>query len=115
EGSRPEEAAEPAEKSEPRCPFVLLLDTSASMQGPPIEALNQGLRTLRDELLKDPATARRVELALVTFDSEVEVIQDFVTPEQFEPPVLTAQGLTRMAAGIQEALDLIQAWRDRSD
>jgi hypothetical protein len=42
------------ENPESRCPVVLLLDTSRSMAGKPIEALTEGLRTLRAKLLRDP-------------------------------------------------------------
>ena len=35
---------------EQRCPCLLLLDTSGSMAGQPIEALNAGLVTLETEL-----------------------------------------------------------------
>ena len=108
-----DEAVEFAENPEPRCPCVLLLDTSSSMQGLPIDALNQGLRTFKDELMKDPLASRRVEVAVVTFDSEVRVIQDFVTADQFQPPPLTAQGLTYMGHGVHKALDMIQARKAR--
>ena len=37
------EAIEFAENPEPWCPYVLLLDTSGSMQGDRIAALNAGL------------------------------------------------------------------------
>src|SRR5438270_910615 len=103
------ENVEFAENPEPRCPCVLLLDTSGSMDGAPIAALNQGLQTFKDNLIKDPLASRRVEVAIVTFDSEVQVLQDFVTADRFPPPVLTAQGGTDMAGGIQTALGLIQA------
>jgi uncharacterized protein YegL len=105
---RLDEVVEFAENPEPRCPCVLLLDTSGSMQGDPIEALNQGLLSLKDELLKNSLAARRVEVAIVTFDSHVNVVQDFVTADIFNPPILTAQGLTTMGAGIHKALDIIQ-------
>jgi uncharacterized protein YegL len=108
-----DEAVEFAENPEPRCPCVLLLDTSSSMQGLPIDALNQGLRTFKDELMKDPLASRRVEVAVVTFDSEVRVIQDFMTADQFQPPTLTAQGLTYMGHGVHKALDMIQARKAR--
>lgn len=104
-----EEAIEFAENPEPRCPCVLLLDISGSMHGAPIEALNEGLRTFRDNLCRDPLASRRVEVAIVTFNSEVRVEQDFVTVDQFEPPVLKAQGMTHMGAAIHKALDLVQA------
>lgn len=103
-----DEVVEFAENPEPRCPCVLLLDTSGSMQGDAIEALNQGLLSFKDELVKNSIAARRVEIAIVTFDSHVNVVQDFVTADQFNPPILTAQGLTSMGAGIHKALDMVQ-------
>lgn len=105
---RLDEAVEFAENPEPRCPCVLLLDTSGSMQGGPINALNEGLRTFKDDLFKHPLASRRVEVAVVTFDCDVNVVQDFVTPDQFEPPTLSAQGLTHTGSGIQKALDILQ-------
>jgi len=93
---RLDEVVEFAENPEPRCPCVLLLDTSGSMQGAPIAALNEGLRTFKDHLIQCPLASRRVEVAVVTFDSEVKIVQDFVTADRFEPTTLTAQGLTRM-------------------
>lgn len=104
-----EEAVEFAENPEPRCPCVLLLDTSGSMQGPAIEALNKGLQAFKTDLAKDPLASRRVEIAVVTFDNEIKTVQDFVTVDNFQPPSLTAQGQTFMGGGIQQALDLIQA------
>ncbi|WP_414528228.1 vWA domain-containing protein [Nodularia chucula] len=103
-----DEIVEFAENPEPRCPCVLLLDTSGSMQGDPIEALNQGLLSLKDELVKNSLAARRVEVAIITFDSNVNIVQDFVTADQFNPPILTAQGLTTMGSGIHKALDMVQ-------
>jgi uncharacterized protein YegL len=103
-----DEVVEFAENPEPRCPCVLLLDTSGSMQGDRIEALNQGLLSFKDELVKNTLAARRVEVAIVTFDSHVNVVQDFVTVDQFTPPILTAQGLTTMGAGINKSLEIIQ-------
>jgi uncharacterized protein YegL len=103
------DAVEFAENPEPRCPCVLLLDTSGSMTGAPINALNQGLQTFRDNLTKDSLASRRVEVAVVTFNNNIEVVQDFITADQFEPPTLTAGGLTHMGGAINQALDMIQA------
>jgi uncharacterized protein YegL len=103
-----ESAVEFADNPEPRCACVLLLDTSRSMKGARITALNEGLRTFRDELNKDVLAKKRVEVAIVTFDSHVNVIQDFVTAEEFNPPTLTAQGLTHIGAAIDQALDMLE-------
>lgn len=102
-----EQLIEFAENPEPRCPCVLLLDTSGSMEGDPIEALNRGLQVFRNDIGHDPLAARRVEVAVISFDSQVHVVQHFVTADQFAPPVLTAGGFTHMGSGIHEALNLV--------
>lgn len=104
-----DEAVEFAENPEPRCPCVLLLDTSGSMQGPALDALNLGLKSFKEDLIKDSLAARRVEVAIVTFNNDIRVEQDFVTADQFEPPMLKAQGMTYMGGAIQKALDMIQS------
>ena len=107
------DAVEFVENQEPRCPCVLLLDTSGSMAGDPIAALNSGLRTFKSDLMADPVALKRVEVAVVAFDDTVRLVQDFVTPERFEPPVLTAQGLTHMGAAIHTALDIVEQRKNR--
>ena len=102
------EEIEFAENPEPRCPCVLLLDTSSSMSGSAINALNQGLQTFKDSLTQDDLASRRVEIAIVTFDSKVNVVQDFVTADQYEPTSLSAGGATAMGTAIVTGLDMVQ-------
>ena len=102
------EEIEFAENPEPRCPCVLLLDTSSSMSGSPISALNQGLQTFKDALTQDGLASRRVEIAIVTFDSKINVVQDFVTADQFEPTTLSTGGSTAMGTAIVTGLDMVQ-------
>ena len=96
-----------AENPEPRCPCVLLLDISGSMQGTPISELNAGLQTYREELCADSLAAKRVEVAVVTFGGQVQVAVDFQTASSFAPPVLHASGDTPMGAAIVQAIDLV--------
>ena len=98
--------AEFVDNPEPRCPVVLLLDTSSSMSGKPIEELNAGLETFKDQLLHDELAAKRVELAVVAF-GPVRVESDFQTPDEFMPPKLVAEGHTPMGAAIERAIELI--------
>ena len=102
-----EESVEFAENPEPRCPCVLLLDTSASMQGKPLDALNAGVRRFRDELVKDPIASRRVEVCMIAYDSTIKVVQPFITADQFDPPPLVSQGFTYMGTALNRALDLL--------
>jgi len=78
------------------------------MDGERINALNAGLLTFREELGKDELALLRVEIALVTFGDHPELVQDFVTADQFAPPTLDASGQTPMGGGIELALDLIE-------
>jgi uncharacterized protein YegL len=100
------EGAEFVDNPEPRCPCVLLLDTSKSMSGKPIQELNAGLNLLRAELMEDELAAKRAEVAIVAF-GPVRVETDFTTPEFFEAPTLEAEGETPLGAAIERALELI--------
>jgi uncharacterized protein YegL len=99
-------AAEFVDNPEPRCPCVLLVDTSGSMGGDPINELNSGLVTFKDELVADALAAKRVEVAVVGF-GPVRTLSDFLTPDAFVPPSLRAEGDTPMGAAIIQALDML--------
>lgn len=92
---------------EPRCPCVLLLDTSGSMSGEPIAQLNAGLAALQSALNEDEVALLRVELALITF-GPVRLTQDFISAGQFTPPQLHAGGDTPMGSALQLALDKVE-------
>lgn len=104
---QPFAAAEFAENPEPRCPCVLLLDTSTSMQGSSIEELNQGLQAFRNELFNDSLSMKRVEIAVITF-GPVRVMQDFTTADQFRPVQLQASGDTPLSAAVSRGLHLLK-------
>lgn len=95
------------ENPEPRCPVILLCDTSGSMSGEPINALNTGLAAFQKDVYKDEIASLRVEVALVTF-GPVKLTQDFVTIDEFSPPRLNADGVTPMGEAIEYALDFME-------
>lgn len=94
---------------DPRCPCILLLDTSSSMNGEPVTALNQGLHSFQVDIRQDALAQRRVEIAIVSFgNGGVKTLQDFVTANQFEAPTLSASGNTPMGEAINRALDMLR-------
>ena len=103
--------AELVENPEPRCPCLLLLDTSSSMGGPPIDELNAGLVTFKDELMADPLAVKRVEIGIVTF-GPVHVVTDWQTADVFQVPLLRASGDTPMGSAIERGLEMLRSRKD---
>ncbi len=93
---------------EQRCPCLLLLDTSGSMHGRPIEELNAGLQTLKTELQSDSLASKRVELSIVTF-GPAQVEMEFTSANIFSPPQLNSSGATPMGEAIETGLELLRA------
>ena len=92
---------------EPRCPCLLLLDTSGSINGRPIAELNAGLQVFKEELTSDHMAVQRVEVAVMTF-GPVQVLSEFQTADLFRPPTLNVTGDTPMGAAIMQGLDMLE-------
>ncbi len=69
-----------------RLPVYILLDTSGSMRGEPIHAVNVGLRAMLNALRQDPYALEAVHLSVITFDIEVKEILPLTHLEQAQIP-----------------------------
>jgi uncharacterized protein YegL len=98
------------DNTEQRTPLVLVLDCSGSMNGEPIEQLNQGLRVLEQELKSDAIAAKRVRLLVVRFGGmdSVEAIGDWLDAMEFNAPTLDANGTTPTGQAVDFALARIE-------
>ncbi len=101
--------AEFAENPEQRCPIILILDVSGSMGGQKIQTVNQALVKFSEIIKEDSVTALRADVAVVEFDHEARVVQDFTNGTDFEPPVLEVKGGTNYSKAVNLALDISEA------
>jgi uncharacterized protein YegL len=103
------------DNSEQRTPLVLVLDCSGSMDGAPIQQLNQGLKLLEQELKGDAIAAKRVRLLVVKFgaNDEAEVVGDWMDAMEFTAPTLEANGTTPTGMAVDLALTKIEEEKQR--
>ena len=88
--------AQPA-GGERHLPVYLLLDTSESMNGAPIESLRRGLELFKSEIESDPFTRDIVKIGIITFSSDAQLVTNgLVTFEHLSVPDLVAFGVTRL-------------------
>ena len=89
----------------PRCPVILLLDTSSSMSGAPICELREGVRQFLQETSGDEAAGRSVELEVITFDNDARTILPFtpIVGARIDDSALQANGMTSMGAALELA------------
>ena len=71
-----------------RLPVYLLIDTSGSMKGEPIEAVNAGLQTLVASLRRDPQALETACLSIITFDKDARVVLPLTPIEELQLPVI---------------------------
>lgn len=101
-------AVETPKNYEQKCLCVLVLDVSGSMQGAPIDALNQALRDFRAEVEEDFNASNRLEIGVVTFSDVVEVVQEPTLVEGMGNLELRAAGLTYLVDGVRTALNMVK-------
>lgn len=86
-----------------RLPVYLLLDTSGSMYGEPIEAVKNGVQTLLSTLRGDPYALETAFLSIITFESKAEQVVPLTELSAFQQPSINASGCTALG----EALALL--------
>lgn len=91
-----------------RVAVCLVLDTSGSMSGAPIDELNKGVKLFIDAIKNDDIAKYAAEVAIVTFGGDVEVYSDFQNIENFSFRDLDADGGTPMEEAVMQALDLLE-------
>ena len=91
-----------------RLPVYLLLDTSGSMSGEPIEAVKNGVQVMISSLRQNPQAIETAFLSVITFDSVARQIMPLTDLSSFQMPDIKATGTTVLG----EALKLLSTCMD---
>lgn len=92
-----------------RVPVCLVLDTSGSMQGKPIDELNQGVQMFMNEIREDEMASLSAEISIITFGGKVQQVVEFSNIENQTAPLLQPVGRTPMGEAVNLALDVLEA------
>lgn len=91
-------------------PVYLLLDSSGSMEGAPIESLHNGLEQFRRETAQDPFARDAVRVGVIVFNSDVHMVGGGLVPvSAFQTPFLVASGVTRLDLAFRRLLQSIDS------
>ena len=88
-----------------RLPIYMLIDTSESMRGKPVESVRNGLQMLASALRKDPQTLETACLSIVTCGGYVEQLLPLTAIESVQIPDIVAQGRHCIGAGLELLCD----------
>ncbi|SEL55494.1 Uncharacterized conserved protein YegL, contains vWA domain of TerY type [Chitinophaga rupis] len=88
-----------------------LLDTSGSMHGEPIQALNNGFNGLISMLRSDPQAMDSLHVSVITFDKEVKNIVPLTDLASFQPVEIKCpeSGPTHTGQALDMLCDLVKA------
>lgn len=72
-----------------RLPVYLLIDTSGSMKGEPIESVKVGIEAMLSTLRTNPYALDTVSISIITYDREVKQILPLTPIDQIQMPEIT--------------------------
>lgn len=92
-----------------RLPVYILLDTSGSMKGEPIESVKVGLETMLASLRGDPFALESVYISIITFDRDVQCLVPLTSLDDFALPEISVpdSGPTHTGEALKMLCELV--------
>lgn len=84
-----------------RLPVYLVLDTSGSMTGEPIEAVKNGVQMMISSLRQNPQAIETAFLSIITFDTTAQQIIPLTDLASFQMVDLKATGVTALGEALR--------------
>ena len=84
-----------------RLPVYLLIDTSGSMHGEPIEAVRNGIQLLQNTLNEDPYALETAWISVIAFDTDARQVTPLTEVMSFQAPDIRASGCTSMGGALK--------------
>lgn len=84
-----------------RLPVYLLLDTSGSMSGEPIEAVKNGVQVMISSLRQNPQAIETSFISVITFDSVAQQIIPLTDLASFQMVDIKATGVTALGDALK--------------
>lgn len=87
-----------------RLPVYLLVDTSGSMKGEPIESVKVGIESMIATLRQDPYALETVNISIITYDKDIKILLPLTPLEDMQlPEIVTPEsGPTHTGAALEQ-------------